>query len=281
MAAITDPVVWLVIPCYNEASRLDMAAFVSAKRALGLRFLFVDDGSTDGTAAIVSGHVDDHLQLLRLDHNRGKADAVRQGVLRLAQAGQLEPQTWVGFWDADLSTPLDDVARFLAFERFSGRAADAIIGSRVALLGSRITRRASRHAVGRLIATCATAITGLRAYDSQCGAKLFRLDAARAAFAEPFACHWLFDIEVLLRVGPDRVLECPVSAWTHRAGGNMRVIRDGWRTARDLFRLWRRYGGVSVSASRPAAARPRGAPGGTGAPPSGGRTSDRQSPGPP
>jgi hypothetical protein len=110
------------------------------------------------------------------------------------------------------------------------------------LLGSRITRRARRHALGRTVATCSSVLLGVRAYDSQCGAKLFRPAAARAAFAERFVSHWLFDVEILKRLGEDAVLECPLGQWTHVPGSKVRLIPDGWRTIRDLIRLRRRYG---------------------------------------
>jgi hypothetical protein len=54
--------------------------------------------------------------------------------------------------------------------------------------------------------------------------------------------HWLFDLEILKRLGEDAVLECPVSQWTHVPGSKVRLIPDGWRTIRDLIRLRRHYG---------------------------------------
>jgi len=232
----------LVIPCFNEAARLDMAAFRAGAASSGLTLVFVDDGSTDGTAALIEPHVGERIRLIRLERNRGKGEAVRQGILQTAATPLFDRLAWIGFWDADLSTPLSEVPRFLDYLAFSGRTADAVIGSRVALLGSRIQRRVIRHVTGRTFATAAALLLGIRAYDSQCGAKLLRPAAARAAFADPFLSRWLFDVEILLRIGEDAVVEYPLRQWTHKDGSKLRLLPHVWRTARDLMRLRRHYG---------------------------------------
>ena len=134
---------------------------------------------------------------------------MRQGILRAAGLpfyGQLD---WIGFWDADLSTPLEELPRFLGFPAFCGVGADAVIGSRVMRLGSRVHRNALRHLFGRAFVTVASLLLKVQAYDSQCGAKLFRPAAAARAFAEPFVTRWIFDLEVLLRLGDGMVLDIP------------------------------------------------------------------------
>lgn len=124
----------VVVPCYNEAARLDAGAFTAFVRAhANVRLLFVDDGSTDGTAAVLRtlmqelpGRVVAHS----LPANRGKAEAVRHGLL-LALDAEPKPDV-VGFWDADLATPLGDIVEFAAVLERSPRFL-AVFGSRVNL----------------------------------------------------------------------------------------------------------------------------------------------------
>lgn len=228
----------LVIPCFNEERRLDGAEFLRLARGRDdLELLFVDDGSSDGTADVVRNLEPQTpgIRLLRLPLNVGKAEAVRAGLRAALQAGA----TIVGYVDADLATPVDEILR-LVREAVEGRAA-AVLGSRVRLLGSAIERRPLRHYLGRVFATVASLALRLPVYDTQCGAKLFRRTAAlEAALEEPFRSRWAFDVELLARlraarpgVDPlpvDAFLEVPLRAWRDVGGSSMRpgaMIRAG------------------------------------------------------
>lgn len=241
----------LVVPCYNEQERLDEAAFLAWLRAHpDDELLFVDDGSTDGTLERLRGiqsGAERGATVLSSERNRGKAEAVRRGV-RAALAG--EP-TYVGYWDADLSTPLEEADRLVALlEERPGLL--VAMGSRVKLLGRDIQRRALRHYVGRVFATCASLVLDLAVYDTQCGAKVVRsTPATRWAFRRPFLSRWLFDVEFLARLGllarrggrfrlEDAVVEHALPAWRDVAGSKLRP-RDAVVAAFDLARIAARY----------------------------------------
>jgi len=161
----------VVVPCYNEEKRLDAAAFIAFARAGRAHLLFVDDGSTDGTSGLLR-HVQeaarDRVDVLSLGANLGKAEAVRRGLSRALDAGA----TIVAYCDADLSAPLDEVARLV--DLVAGGAADVALGSRVALLGAHIDRRPLRHYLGRVFATAVSLVLSTVVYDTRCGAKCFR-----------------------------------------------------------------------------------------------------------
>jgi len=160
----------LVIPCFNEATRLDTAAFDAflrdEKKSRGVAFVLVDDGSSDGTLAVLSALAAKHPERIRalgLPKNQGKAEAVRQGMLVAMADEQID---YAGFWDADLATPLEALELFVAtFERNVKLA--VVFGARVALLGRNIERRASRHYSGRVFATAASMVLGLPVYSSR------------------------------------------------------------------------------------------------------------------
>lgn len=231
----------LVVPCFNERRRLDLGVFAEGARKNHLRILFVDDGSTDGTADFIAAQISGNprLGLLPLARNRGKAAAVREGMLHLAgEAGGAE---WIGFWDADLSTPLDEVGHMLAFHEMEGGGHDAIWGSRVMRAGSRIERRFTRHLFGRLFATAAGEFLGVRAYDTQCGAKLFRREVVPDLFREEFISRWIFDVELYCRLGHERILECPVQSWADQPGSKVSVAGDLFSVSRDLLRIREKY----------------------------------------
>jgi glycosyltransferase involved in cell wall biosynthesis len=207
------PSLTVVIPCYNEADRLDDApllAFLDSCAEASL--LFVDDGSTDATAdrlAAIAAARPTRIDVLSLRPNGGKAEAVRRGMLAALERGARV----VGYLDADLSTPPPELFRLrAAFER---PGVEAVLGARVALLGTDIERSAARHYLGRVFASVAAAILQARVYDTQCGAKLFRASPALAtAIATPFLSRWAFDVELLGRLltGAEGVPGMPVSA---------------------------------------------------------------------
>jgi dolichyl-phosphate beta-glucosyltransferase len=233
----------MVVPCYNEAARLSPEPFrVFGETWRHGRFLFVDDGSTDDTSAVLSNltTVLPDAAVLRLPRNAGKAEAVRQGFL---DAFRTDPE-YVGFWDSDLATPLDAIPLFEAVLRDRPQT-EIVLGSRVNLLGRDVQRKAVRHYLGRAFATAVAIAVGLEVYDSQCGAKLFRTTSTvRDLFALPFHSRWIFDVEILARFlqlkrrdgtgGAEALLyELPLPVW-HDIGGSKLRLKDFGRAMIDL-----------------------------------------------
>ena len=234
----------VVVPCYNEEKRLDVDAFRAYR---GAEFLFVNDGSGDGTLRVLQSLRDSdpsRFDVLNLERNSGKAEAVRRGILAALDRGA----DFTGFWDADLATPLSELPAFM--EIFEARPEMAMVfGARVRLLGREISRHASRHYLGRFGATLISQTLGLAVYDTQCGAKLFRAsDALRDVFSRPFLSRWIFDVEILARFvemqGRDavarEVYEYPVNVW-HDVKGSKVKSTDFVRALRDLWKIRRAY----------------------------------------
>lgn len=234
-----------IVPCFNEAARLDRRAFVDLVRESGpASLILVDDGSTDDTPAVLQMLADEAgtgSTLVRLPKNAGKAEAVRCG-LRRALAGSAEIVAYV---DADLATPAAELARLAALMRQSEY--EVLMGSRVQLLGRTIERSHLRHYAGRVFATAASLSLGLPVYDTQCGAKLFRrTPALAAALDNPFSSRWVFDVELIARlvrpppgvapVAVERICEEPLSTWTDVPGSKVGAVA-ALRAGIDLVRL--------------------------------------------
>ena len=232
--------VCLIIPCYNESARLDFSQLEALPPTV--RCVLVDDGSTDGTGDLAERHRSSTLHVLRLPKNVGKGEAIRQGFLQGRQHGWLADADWIGYWDADLATPLGEIDDFLRYADLSGMAPEGILGSRIYRLGSTISRSYLRHVLGRLFTTAAASLLRLRCYDSQCGAKLFRPEAASDAFAEPFVSRWIFDVEILARLRDRRLLEYPLRCWVDVRGSKLGVLKVAVPTLIDLVRIRWRYG---------------------------------------
>ncbi len=252
-AALTLDGLELVVPCYQEAARLDLPAFSRFLDAHpGARLRFVDDGSTDGTAARLTALAHPRVVGPRLLANVGKGEAVLAALLAALDGGAAV----TGWWDADLATPLTDVGTlWAALHAHPDRV--LVLGARVKLLGRDIVRKPLRHYLGRVAATLTSWLLALPVYDTQCGAKLLRDGpGVRAALSRPFRTRWTFDVELLVRLlaawpglGPadveQRIVEVPVSTWRDVPGGTLGlgdVLRAPWDLLRIAWhdRPWRR-----------------------------------------
>ncbi len=241
----------IVVPCYNEAGRLEPDRFVHfCGQHPDVGFFFVNDGSRDETASVLEAlrrRRPASIHLRHLAANQGKAEAVRQGMLQVMDHGAEA----AGYWDADLSTPLDAIPRFReVLDRH--REVTIVLGTRLPLLGRAIERAWLRHKLGRLFAFCASWVVGVPICDTQCGAKLLRVsDATRRLFLRPFLSRWIFDVELLARwlvacraVGDqDRhrhLYELPLEQWQEVKGSKLRAT-DFVRAVKELWTIWRRY----------------------------------------
>jgi glycosyltransferase involved in cell wall biosynthesis len=241
----------VIIPCYNEARRLDRPALATLLDDSTVDVLFVDDGSTDDTRRILEDLAREHparIGVLALANNRGKAEAVRRGLSAVIEAGR---SAIVGYLDADLATSPAEMHRLLGIMRASD--AQLLFGARVALLGHKIERSAARHYLGRVFATLASLALRLPAYDTQCGAKLFRVTPMLAeAVRDRFLSRWAFDVELLGRlligsatappISTAMIWEEPLGAWRDVKGSKLgpgqmaKALLDLARIDRDLAR---------------------------------------------
>ena len=216
----------IVVPCYNEAERLCVTSFLTyMDTSPAVSFVFVNDGSSDATLdrlADLQNRRPNRIHVLSLSQNSGKAEAVRQGLLYASGLGV----ELMGYWDADLATPLDSIDDFARVaNKLTG--VTVIFGSRRALLGHRIERTMKRRLVSRLCALLARQAVRLPVGDTQCGAKLLRNTATvRNAIATPFSAGWLFDVELFARISKDTTergvfYEQPLCEWNEVAGSKV------------------------------------------------------------
>ncbi len=243
--------VCLAVPCYNEAARLLVEDYVDAlDRMPWLHLMLVDDASTDDTAQVLDQLHErrpGQTAVLRQARNGGKSKAVQAGLLRALR----DRPAYVGYWDADLATPLDEAPRMVQLMEDQPRL-DLVMGSRVKMLGRTIKRRYSRHVMGRLFAAYAAMKSGLPIYDSQCGAKLLRVNERTAdLFDQPFRSRWLLDLELILRLKAavaqsngvpleQRIYEMPLHYWEDKAGSKVSPL-DLPRSLWELHHLTKAY----------------------------------------
>lgn len=224
----------LVIPAYNESEIiLDTVRTVSAKlaeRGESYEVLVVDDGSTDAMAELVRGCGDPNVRLEGYTPNRGKGSAVRVGML--AARGDIILCT-----DADLAYGVDVFDTML--ERFAAGESDLVIGSRRLNGEGYKNYPPLRILTSKCFGLLVRLLSGLK-YDTQCGIKGYRREAAQAIFSKCTTNGFSFDFEALMRADKLglKVEQIPVSVINFRAS-KVNVIKDSARMFRDVFRIRR------------------------------------------
>jgi glycosyltransferase involved in cell wall biosynthesis len=221
----------IVIPAFNEEARLgptlERLLDYADRHAISAELIVVDDGSTDATAELARqwSARDERVRLVDYYPNQGKGCAVRVGLV----AARKE---WVLMTDADLSTPIEDLAGLIE------AGGDGAIGSRA--LNRRLVGKHQplwRELAGRSFNAIMRLATGLPYADTQCGFKLLRGDAAHAIAERLTVDGFGFDVELLFlarRMGYV-IAEVPVN-WNNAEGTKV-SLASGLRAFLDPLRV--------------------------------------------
>ena len=234
------PDISVVIPAYNEYLRLPPTLldiinyFERAGRSYEV--LVVDDGSTDLTGDLVLkfATVRPQIQLLRLERNQGKGNAVRTGMLAAKGARLL-------FADADGSTPIQELERL---EKAMDEGADMVIASRaLPSTETKVHTRWYRKLLGRAFNGVVNLLALPGIADTQCGFKLFQAPVAQFLFSRQKSKEFSFDVEILYLARKARLIVREVAVnWTNVPDSKVHLVVDALKMFRDIFRFrsWHR-----------------------------------------
>jgi dolichyl-phosphate beta-glucosyltransferase len=228
----------IVIPAFNEELRLgeSLGAVLDwlEHHRRSFEVIVVDDGSTDGTAALADGFASRGVRSIRLPRNSGKGAAVGRGVR--ASRGRR-----ILISDADFSTPIEEI------EKLESRIEEApiVIGSR-AVSGARILRHQPfyREVLGKIFNRLLRLVGVWGLSDTQCGFKLLDGPTAKRLFEEMITPGFAFDVELvwLARRAGTRVEEVGV-VWDNSADSRVDMFRDPPRMIFEILRFrWHHCG---------------------------------------
>jgi dolichyl-phosphate beta-glucosyltransferase len=234
----TPPMVSVVIPAYNEEKRiapyLEKIGAYFARTKEAHEILVVNDGSRDGTAALVREWRKkpgfETLGLVHYEQNRGKGHAVRMGMRAAKGSIQL-------FTDADGSTPIDEIERLRI--KIEKEGYDLAVGSRQ-LSSPEVQRKIKphRYIIGQCFRLCRSVMLNVSVSDSQCGFKLCSKKASEIIFNAALVDGFAFDVEVLFLAAKAgmKIAEVPVN-WQDDAASRVNLLIDPFKMLRDMARI--------------------------------------------
>jgi glycosyltransferase involved in cell wall biosynthesis len=228
----------IIIPCYNEALRLQPSSYTSfLTNHPDVVIFFVDDGSKDGTIKILQGIAKVatlQVKIISNQKRKGKAYSIRKGLIEAMKVRF----SYYGYVDADLSAPLNEFYRLYMIAVNEGK--DFILGSRIKILNADIYRSFFRHIVGRSIATIIDWKFRLGIYDTQCGCKIFSYQIIPIVTGQPFKTKWFFDVEILVLIKKNSLLkkgsEIPLLEWKNVGRSKIGILNFPL-VAKELFIL--------------------------------------------
>jgi dolichyl-phosphate beta-glucosyltransferase len=226
----------VVVPVFNEEKRLCRSLKTISKylkqHDYDYEIIVVDDGSKDHSLSIakyVRNSVDENVCIVENKINRGKGYSVKNGFLHARG-------DYLLFLDADLSTPIDEIEKFLTQ---LDKGYDIAIGSR-ALKGADVQVRQPwyREMMGRIFNILVRALVMSRFKDTQCGFKMFTREAALGICKRQTVERFSFDVEMLYiaRKHGYKIIEIPVR-WANEPDSRVHLIKDTTKMLIDLMRI--------------------------------------------
>jgi dolichyl-phosphate beta-glucosyltransferase len=238
------PAISLIIPCYNESTRLaqmweGITLFISTWPATS-EFIIIDDGSTDDTAKLILQNdlykklVEDKRITFFQQKNSGKGGALANGIA-------IAKHTYILTLDTDMSTMPTELVKWVHINKNLFDNTSVYIADRT-LPSSKLNLISSRRASGKLFNTIVRQLTGLKIEDTQCGFKLYPTKIAQPIFATLFTKGWAHDVEILLRLQQQNIAIVPMPiVWDEMDASKINLFKDGIKMLWQVLRITLKY----------------------------------------
>jgi len=232
---MADSGVTAIIPVYNDRASLEralpetVAALEAMALAGGYEVLVAEDGSSDGSADLVSrmAAANPRIRLSHSDERLGRGRALNRAI-----EGAKYPV--VCYFDVDLATDMRHLPELIGAIQ---NGCDVATGSRL-LPESDITRTGGREIASRTYNFLVRFILRSTVHDHQCGFKAFNRERILSVLPAIHDRHWFWDTELIVRCQRKgyRICEFPVR-W--RAGKGTTVKpKDSLTMGWSVLKLW-------------------------------------------
>ncbi len=230
--SLSDFMISIVIPCYNEEKRIINTLKKTIKylenKKYNYEIIIVDDFSKDNTIKIIDNLKNKKIKILQNEKNYGKGYSIKKGMLNAKYPLVL-------FMDADLATPIEELDKFTK----EIKNYDILIASRK-LNNSNISKKQPfyRQILGKIFLNIVKLFAIKEFKDTQCGFKLFKKDVAKDIFELQTINRFAFDVEILYIALKKnyKIKELPVK-WIDQKGSTVNPVKDSISMLKDLLKI--------------------------------------------
>jgi len=235
----------IIFPVYNEQLRINYSLnkikkFIKFSKLKYIEIIFIDDGSTDGTFAIIKYFISQFkynkkikILLLKNYKNFGKGYSLRKGILH-SQA------KWILTSDIDLSVNINQYQKWF-LNKTSKKNYFIYFGSRNHP-NSKVNKKFSRYLLGIIFRFLIYFLFKIKFYDTQCGYKLYKNSIAKKIFSKLRDNRFVHDVEVILIANFLKILIKEMSVeWVHKNYGKLNIFKDVFIMFWDLLILKKRW----------------------------------------
>ena len=226
----------IIYPVYNEEKRLkktflDIEKFEQKNRSMNKEFIFVNDGSSDLTLALLKKKYKNikKFRIINLKKNMGKGFALKKGI-------QIAKKDWILTTDADCSVSNFQLIKWLK-KKYINKNNYIYFGSRNHPL-SKVKKKFAREIIGIIFKTLIHIFYKISISDTQCGFKIYKSVIAKKMFKKIITNGYMHDIEICLiaRKYNYKITDLPVN-WTHISDSKINFLRDFFKIILNLIKI--------------------------------------------
>lgn len=235
----TEKKLSIVMPAYNEGENiyqnLQTVSLTISKFIRRYEIIAVNDGSQDNTKEEIVRCMseDAHVHMVSYGKNRGKGNAIKQGVLKASG-------DYIAFLDSDLDLPPDQIEQYMI--PLINEQADVVIGSKMHR-DSELDYPFIRKAISFGYYCMLRILFRLDVKDTQTGLKVFKAEALKAVMPLIKTKGFAYDIEILVALNcrKYRIKEMPVKLVFRRGKGMGRIkLKDIVKVFKDTWSIFYR-----------------------------------------
>ena len=209
-----DEPVTIIVPAYNEAEGIGQVldTIITCMREAGMEYelIVIDDGSTDGTEAIVAAK---GVRIVRHKFNRGYGASLKTGIRQ-------SRYPMVAIIDADGTYPVDALPKLLACMSEYDMAVGARTGDHVKI---QPLRRPAKWFLKKL----ADYLSGFKIPDLNSGLRVFRRELAERFFGIfPDGFSFTTTITLAALTNGYRVEFIPINYYKRTGQSSIKPLRD-------------------------------------------------------